>query len=425
MKVFKFGGASVKDAKAVRNVANIIQLYTDDLMIVVSAMGKTTNAMEQLVLHYINNQDWLPKLNEIKAFHDTIVAELALTDDKSFIKIYNNIFKQLETKLNQDHAANYDYEYDQIVSFGEIISTTIVSGYLNAQLIENEWLDARKLIRTSSSYREGKLDWELTQALFKSKTGLIYQDNSKRNIGITQGFIGHTDTGQTTTLGREGSDFTAAIAAWCLDASDVTIWKDVPGMLNADPKYFNNTERLAKISFREAIELSYYGASVIHPKTIKPLQNKDIPLYVKSFINPENEGTIIQSDATYDSLIPSYIFKENQRLISISPRDFSFIIEENMRDIFDALGKFKIKVNMMQNSAISFSICVDNDISKIAQFISFLEKEYQIKYNDDLNLMTVRHYNETILGQLTRNKEVLLEQRSRHTTRFVLRDISK
>lgn len=425
MKVFKFGGASVKDANAVKNVAKIIQLYTDDLMIITSAMGKITNALEQLVLSYISNENWQTKYDEIKSFHDNIVNDLLLNNDNSFMQLYDKIFEQLSIKLNQDHAANYDYEYDQIVSYGEIISTTIVSGYLNSQLIENVWLDARKLIRTTTSYREGKVDWELTKALFTSKTGLIYQDTSKRNICITQGFIGHTDTGQTTTLGREGSDFTAAIAAWCLDAKDVTIWKDVPGMLNADPKYFNNTERLAKISFREAIELSYYGASVIHPKTIKPLQNKDISLFVKSFLHPESEGTIIQSDAKYDNLIPSYIFKENQRLISISPRDFSFIIEENMRDIFDALNQFRIKVNMMQNSAISFSICVDNDISKIAQFISFLEKEYQIKYNDDLNLMTVRHYNETILGQLTHNKEVLLEQRSRHTTRFVLRDIAK
>jgi aspartate kinase len=377
------------------------------------------------VLQYVSNEDYQTKFEEIKSFHDNIVNELSLVEDESFMQLYDKIFSRLGTKLKQDHAANYDYEYDQIVSFGEIISTTIVSGYLNSQLIENVWLDARKLIRTSSSFRESKVDWELTKALFESKTGLIYQDKSKRNICITQGFIGHTDTGQTTTLGREGSDFTAAIAAWCLDATDVTIWKDVPGMLNADPKYFNNTERLAKISFREAIELSYYGASVIHPKTIKPLQNKNISLYVKSFLNPESEGTVIQSDAKYDNLIPSYIFKENQRLISISPRDFSFIIEENMRDIFDALDKFKIKVNMMQNSAISFSICVDNDVSKIAQFISFLDEAYQIKYNDDLNLMTVRHYNEAILGQLTHKKEVLLEQRSRHTTRFVLRDNSK
>ncbi len=425
MKVFKFGGASVKNAESVRNVAKIIQLYKDDLMIVISAMGKMTNALENLVNSYYKKEDWRPIFEEITSYHNAIINDLNLHEDESFSKIYLKILSQLELKLSSDSTANYDYEYDQIVSFGEILSTTIVSGYLNSELIENEWLDARKLIRTNATFREGKIDWELTQALFAAKTGVLYQDNSKRNICIIQGFLGHTDTGQTTTLGREGSDFTAAIAAWCLNAEDVTIWKDVPGMLNADPKYFNNTERLAKISFREAIELSYYGASVIHPKTIKPLQNKDVPLYVKSFIHPTSEGTTIQSDAKYDSLVPSYIFKDNQKLITISPRDFSFIIEENMRDIFEALSNCKIRVNMMQNSAISFSICVDDDEQKVANLIKCLEVEYQIKYNAGLNLMTVRHYNETILGQLTQNKEVLLEQRSRHTTRFVLRDISQ
>ncbi len=425
MKVFKFGGASVKDAEAVRNVARIIQLYPDDLMVIISAMGKMTNSFENLVKAYFNDEDWQIILSEIRAFHDEIILDLGLLTDASFSKIYEKVFSQLENKLEQESTDNFDYEYDQTVSFGEIISTTVVSGYLNSQFIENEWLDARKLIRTNANFREAKVDWELTEAIFNAKTGLLYKDQTRRNICITQGFLGHTDTAQITTLGREGSDFTAAIAAWCLNAENVTIWKDVPGMLNADPKYFNNTERLAKISYREAIELSYYGASVIHPKTIKPLQNKNIPLFVKSFVNPKDEGTIIQKDAKYDNLIPSYIFKENQRLISISPRDFSFIIEGNLRDIFDALDKFKIKVNMMQNSAISFSICVDDDPIKITQLIEFLDHQYQVKYNKALNLMTVRHYNEAILDQLTRNKEILLEQRSRHTTRFVLRDISK
>jgi aspartate kinase len=425
IKVFKFGGASVKDAASVKNVADIIGMYSEDLMVVISAMGKITNALEKLVSRYFGNEEWQEDFQAIKDYHDLIVSELGLQNDASFLLIYEGLFSQLKNKMQSENSGNYDYEYDQIVSYGELISTTIVSGYLNSTLTENEWLDARKLIRTNNNFREGKVDWELTLALFKSKTGLLFKDETKRNICITQGFIGHTDTGQTTTLGREGSDFTAAIAAWCLDAIDVTIWKDVPGMLNADPKYFNNTERLSKISFREAIELSYYGASVIHPKTIKPLQNKDISLYVKSFIEPKSEGSLIQSDAKYDSLVPSYIFKENQMLLSISPRDFSFIVEENMRDIFDALDKCKIKVNMMQNSAISFSICVDYDKSKIDSLLKNLEEAYQIKYNTDLNLMTVRHYNEAILNQLTTNKEVLLEQRSRHTSRFVLREIVK
>lgn len=421
MRVYKFGGASVKNADAVRNVKEIINRTDDDLMVIISAMGKMTNALEKVVQHYTGGSATSKEFQEIKSFHDEIINDLELSIDEFFMSLYERLFDKLATKLAEDPTSNYDYEYDQIVSFGELISTTIVSGYLNAQGVENEWIDARKVVRTDNTYREGKVDWELTRALFKSKTGAFYQNNNKRTICITQGFLGHTDTGQTTTLGREGSDYSAGIAAWSLDAESVTIWKDVPGMLNADPKYFNNTERLPKISFREAIELSYYGASVIHPKTIKPLQNKDIPLYVKSFLDPDAEGTVIQKDITADHLVPSYIFKNDQTLISISPKDFSFIVEGNLRDIFDALHTSKIKVDLMQNSAISFSICVTADQKKLEQLISLLNDEYEVRYNTDLQLMTVRHYNEEILKKLKSGKEVLLEQRSRHTTRFVMR----
>jgi aspartate kinase len=420
MKVYKFGGASVKDAPSVKNVMSIISRTESDLMVVISAMGKMTNAFEVLVKQYTEGAATGKSYDEIKTFHDTIIGELGLNDDEHFMSLYDGLFDKLATKLSDDSTDNFDYEYDQIVSFGELISTTIVSGYLNAQGVNNEWIDARKVVRTDDAYREGKVDWELTEALFKSKTGEFYQ-NADRTICITQGFLGHTNTGQTTTLGREGSDYSAGIAAWCLGAENVTIWKDVPGMLNADPKYFNNTERLPKISFREAIELSYYGASVIHPKTIKPLQNKDIPLYVKSFVNPDAEGTIIQKDITADHLVPSYIFKKDQTLISISPRDFSFIVEGNLRDIFEALHQCKINVNLMQNSAISFSICANEDETKMNHLMELLGKEYEIRYNTNLQLMTVRHYNEEILRTLKEDKEVLLEQRSRHTTRFVMR----
>jgi aspartate kinase len=420
MKVYKFGGASVKDAPSVKNVMSIISRTESDLMVVISAMGKMTNAFEVLVKQYTEGAATGKSYDEIKTFHDTIIGELGLNDDEHFMSLYDGLFDKLATKLSDDSTDNFDYEYDQIVSFGELISTTIVSGYLNAQGVNNEWIDARKVVRTDDAYREGKVDWELTEALFKSKTGEFYQ-NADRTICITQGFLGHTNTGQTTTLGREGSDYSAGIAAWCLGAENVTIWKDVPGMLNADPKYFNNTERLPKISFREAIELSYYGASVIHPKTIKPLQNKDIPLYVKSFVNPDAEGTIIQKDITADHLVPSYIFKKDQTLISISPRDFSFIVEGNLRDIFEALHQCKINVNLMQNSAISFSICANEDETKMNHLMELLGKEYEIRYNTNLQLMTVRHYNEEILRTLKEDKEVLLEQRSRHTTRIVMR----
>ncbi|CAG5076295.1 aspartate kinase [Parvicella tangerina] len=420
MKVFKFGGASVKNAEAVENVRRIISNTSDDLMVVISAMGKMTNAFEELVGRYSKGEVTGQQLDKIRAYHDEIVHDLKLQEDEFFMSLYERLFEKLLGKLSEEPSANYDYEYDQVVSFGELISTTIISGFLNAQGVENEWIDARKIIRTDDTYREGKVDWELTAALFKSKTGALYQAQG-RTICITQGFLGHTDTGQTTTLGREGSDYSAGIAAWCLDAESVTIWKDVPGMLNADPKFFNNTERLPKISFREAIELSYYGASVIHPKTIKPLQNKDIPLYVKSFVDPNADGTEIQRDITSDHLIPSYIFKNDQTLISISPRDFSFIVEGNLRDIFDALHQSKTKVNLMQNSAISFSICVNEDEEKLNLLMNLLGDDYEVRYNTNLQLMTVRHYNEEILQSLKGEKEVLLEQKSRHTTRFVMR----
>jgi aspartate kinase len=421
MKVFKFGGASVKDADSVLNVLKIMNLYDADLMVVVSAMGKTTNAMEKVVDLYFNKLDFSEEINFVHQFHQAIIKDLGLEDDESFLAVFKSFWDKLRDKLTTEPSTNYDYEYDQIVSFGELFSTTIISGTLNAQGIENEWVDARKIIRTSNDYREGVVDWELTQALFKSKVGALYQDASKRTICVTQGFIGHNDIAQTTTLGREGSDFTAGIAAWCLDAEDVTIWKDVPGMLNADPKLFNNTKKLSKISFREAIELSYYGASVIHPKTIKPLQNKGISLFVKSFLNPQEEGTIIQVGSENDSLIPSFIFKDNQLLISISPRDFSFIGEHNMRDIFNAFSEVKIKVNLMQNSAISFSVCVDDDSVKLKELMALLDEEYSIKYNVGLSLLTIRHHNERTISKLTEGSEILVEQKSRQTARFVMR----
>ncbi len=421
VKVYKFGGASVKNAKGVENVAKIIASSNHNIIVVVSAMGKMTNLLEDIVHSYFNGLDYQGTLKNFKSYHDTIIMDLNLVADSDFMTLYTQHFVKMEMRLQQEPSALYDYEYDQIVCFGELVSTVIISGYLNKLAIENVWLDARKIIRTNNNYRDAKVDWELTAALFKAKIGLLLQDLTTRKICVIQGFIGHTETGQVTTLGREGSDFTAGIVAWCLDAVDVTIWKDVPGMLNADPKYFSNTQKLAKISFREAIELSYYGASVIHPKTIKPLQNKEIPLYVKSFIHPNDEGTEIQESVTYDALIPSYIFKENQLLISISPRDFSFIVEENMRDIFEKLNQLKIKINLMQNSALSFSICVDNDGLKIPTFIEAVSKEYSVKYNEGLKLLTIRHHNEQVIQQLVNAKDVLVEQKSRHTARFVMR----
>jgi len=422
MKVFKFGGASVKDASSVLNVAEILNLYTDDLVVVVSAMGKTTNLMEELTDSFIkeNKEELEQVYKNLYNLHYQIVADLGLTEDIDFITLFEYKFDELEQRINTEPSDNKDYVYDQIVSFGEIISTTIISGFLNFINMENCWFDARKLIRTDNKYRSANVNWNKTNDLINKKIGTYLKDTSKRNIAITQGFIGHTDTKQTTTLGREGSDFSASILAWSLNAEDVTIWKDVPGMLNADPKYFNNCVKLDQISFKEAIELSYYGASVIHPKTIKPLQNKNIPLFVKSFMNPTESGTKIQESGVDDARIPSYIFKQNQILISFIPRDFSFIDEKSLTELFDFFSTKDIKINLMQNSAISFSICIDENEEKLAQILINFKEKYKVKYNQKLELLTIRHYTTKVVGQLTEGKSVLAQQNSRQTARFVL-----
>jgi aspartate kinase len=419
MKVFKFGGASVKDAEAVRNVADIINLYAENLVIVVSAMGKTTNAMEEIVEAYFSNDKIKTKglISNVIDFHNNIIRTLGLPKLESIETIFNN----LNQKVSQTPTTNFDYEYDQVVSFGEVMSTTIISEYLNSIDKNCKWFDARKIIRTGNKHREAKVDWECTKENVFSNIDAYFSVRGHQKIAITQGFIGHNEKGKTTTLGREGSDFSASILAWCLNAEEVIIWKDVAGVLNADPKYFDACKKLNKISFREAIELSYFGASVIHPKTIKPLQNLGIPLFVKCFLNPKEAGTEIQSSLENDTLIPSFIFKQNQILISISPKDFSFIAEDNLSEIFEHLSKNGIKINLMQNSAISFSICVDNNSSRINKTINLLSGNYTVKYNDGLELLTIRHYDDKTIQKLTTNKEVLVEQKSRHTARFVMK----
>ncbi len=424
MRVFKFGGASVKNADAVRNVKNIINLFDDDLTIVISAMGKTTNALEEVVNAHAENdlEKAYSAISQLKSFHQEIIRDLDFESEETEAKIYQ-IIDDLKARIDSSAAPNYNYDYDQIVSLGEVMSTTIISDYLNKTGCPNFWLDARKLVRTDNNYREGIVDWETTKTLVTEKVNENVNAMDKY-IGITQGFLGHTDTFQTTTLGREGSDYTAAILAWCLEAKDVTIWKDVPGVLNADPKWFDNCEKLDKISFKEAIELSYYGASVIHPKTIKPLQNKEIPLYVKSFVTPEAEGTVIQSSIENDHLIPSFIFKMNQILISISPKDFSFIMEKNLSHIFELFSKYGVKINLMQNSAISFSVCTDFDIRKSPDLIKDLKETYNVKYNQGLELVTIRHYDQKTIDRVTVNKAILVEQKSRHTARMVMRELN-
>jgi aspartate kinase len=421
MLVFKFGGASVRDAAAIQNVASILSLYPGKkLTVVVSAMGKSTNKLEEIVeaLETKNHKLFSGLVDELEEFHMDIMA--TLFPERHF-KIYQTIeelFEKLRSRYEAVFSENKSFEYDQVVSLGEVLSSQIVSAYLIDQDFSVQWMDARKLIRTDHSYQEGKVDWDKTEQLVREKMLPSFTD---ADILLTQGFIGHTAEGFTTTLGREGSDYTAGILAYCGEAESVTIWKDVPGMLNADPKYFENTKKLEAISFKEAIELSYYGASVIHPKTIQPLQNRNIPLYVKSFLDPKSDGTVIQASSSQDHLIPSYIFKFDQALYSFTPKDFSFIVEENLSVIFGKLSDLYVKINLMQNSALSFSILVDQKKVKRKQLLELFQKEYEVKYNEDLSLVTIRHYDEETINQVTKGKETLLQQRTRHTARFVLK----
>ncbi len=424
MKVFKFGGASVKDASAVRNVSKIIQLYKGEkIIVVISAMGKTTNALEEVVqfLWTKNKAAFDAKIEEVENYHFQLIDELFGENSNPIKTILTPIFENLKNKFSEEEKNSFDFEYAQIVSLGEIISTQIVNSFLKIDGLNSNWVDARKLIRTNHNYREAEIDWNKTEMLIRE--GFL-PNFDQFDCQITQGFIGHTSDNFTTTLGREGSDFTAGIFAYCVHADDVTIWKDVPGMLNADPKFFQNTIKLDRISFREAIELSYYGASVIHPKTIKPLQNKEIPLYVKSFINPEAEGTVIQSESEFDNLVPSFIFKHNQILISFTPRDFSFIAEENLSDIFMRLSKANAKINLMQNSALSFSVLLDEDKIDLQQLLGLFENHYSVKFNENLELVTIRHYDQKTVDLVTKNKEIFLEQKTKETARFVLKPIS-
>jgi aspartate kinase len=420
MKVFKFGGASVKDANAVKNVASILSLYKDEkLGVVISAMGKTTNAMEKIIDAYWNKskEEFTSLIEERRRFHIEIIDELFADSSLHIYEEVNDVLDGLLEYFDRKASGNYDFEYDQIVGLGEVMSTKIVSAYLSYNGMQSKWMDARKLIFTNDTFREAELDWEITTKNFRAN---FKPEFETVDILVTQGFVG-SNNGATTTLGREGSDFTAGIIAYCCDAEDVTIWKDVPGMLNADPKWFDNTVKLNQISFREAIELSYYGASVIHPKTIKPLQNKEIPLYVKSFIDPHEDGTVIQSSMSKDHLVPSFIFKMNQILFSFTPKDFSFIVEKNLSDIFDRLSKANAKINLMQNSALNFSILLDEDKVNTEEILDLFGDHYYVKFNEGLELVTIRHYDQATLDRVTVDKDLVLQQKTRETARLIVK----
>lgn len=422
MKIFKFGGASVKDAAAVKNVAKIVQSFPgEQLVVVVSAMGKITNALERLAdAYFYKNADAVAVLNEIKEYHRNLLDELFGTDHPIQDEI-SNTFVELDWIIEDEPTGSYNFEYDQIVSMGELVSTKIISAYLTESGIKNTWWDVRGLIQTDNTYREGKLNWELTGQLVKEQLLPFFGDQP--NTVVTQGFLGGTSENFTTTLGREGSDYTAAILAFATDADSVTIWKDVPGVLNADPKWFDETQKLDQISYQDAIELAYYGATVIHPKTIKPLQNKKIPLYVKSFVQPEMPGTVI-NELQSPLPVPCFIFKVNQVLISISPKDFSFIVEENFSDIFNLFAEQQVKVNVMQNSAISFSVSVDQDARKLPELIRLLQKKYRVLYNEGLELITIRYYDQATIDRVTIDKQILLEVKSRYTVQLVVRPLN-
>ncbi|WP_457287699.1 aspartate kinase [Pedobacter sp. UYP24] len=421
MRVYKFGGASVKDASGVINIAQIINSCPDQkLLVVISAMGKVTNKLEELTSAYLEglgNTDEI--LDEIKEFHFKIARDLFPNYSHPIYNEISNSFVEIEWLLDEEPTDKPDYIYDQIVSIGEIISTKIVAAYLEFIGTKAKWLDARNYIHTDNTYREGKVNWGKTELEIQKKLLPIVENH----IGITQGFIGSTSENFTTTLGRDGSDYSAAIFSAALNADSLTIWKDVPGVLNADPKWFDETERIAQLSYHDAIELAYYGATIIHPKTIKPIQNKNIPLYVRSFLEPDAEGTDITGVKNHLP-IPSFIFKVNQVLISIFPKDFSFIIEENLSGIFNLFHNHKIKINTMLNSAISFSVSFDHDAKKMEKLIQDLSKDYKVKYNTGIELVTIRYYNQETIDRVTAFKNILLEVKSRNTCQIVMKNKS-
>ncbi|MEI6021226.1 MAG: aspartate kinase [Bacteroidota bacterium] len=421
MQVFKFGGASVKDAQAVENVSKILKKYLGQKTImVVSAMGKTTNLLEALAKAYFHGQEEkFDLLQKVKNYHFQIIEQLFPDKQNAVYDELENVFVELLWNIEEEPSGSFSFHYDQIVSIGEVLSTKIISHYLNSNQCANYWLDIRGILQTDNTYREGKVDYALSEALVNNQLLPLMQNHS---MLVTQGFIGGTSENYTTTLGREGSDYTAALLAYFANAEKVVIWKDVPGVLNADPKYFKNTKKIDELGYHDAIELTYFGASVIHPKTIKPLQNKNIPLYVRSFLKPEDEGTVIK-DGEKRNTVTSFIFKTNQILLSIQPKDFSFIAEDNLSLIFALFSKHNVRVNMMHNSAISFSVCVDHDEEKINALLEELHQQFKVLYNTDVQLMTIRNYNPEIITKLSENKLVLLEQRSRNTHQMVMKDI--
>jgi aspartate kinase len=421
INVFKFGGASVKDAASIQRIAGILKQYAGQpVVVVVSAMGKTTNHLEEVVAaHAAQNGKAFDLLNDIKNWHYTIMLEL-FDEEAEVFPAVNDAFVEIEWALEDEPHENYDYTYDQIVSVGEIVSTKIIAAFLNQEGLHTYWQDARDIILTDDIFREGWVQWpETIERAQKHILPILKEDR----FVITQGFIGSTTENFTTTLGREGSDYTAAILSYCLDAESMTIWKDVSGVLTADPRLFENVIKLDRLSYKEAIEMTYYGAKVIHPKTIKPLQNKSIPLFVKSFLNPEGEGTRI-ADEVLDSEYPPMVAVEtDQVLLQISTRDFSFVAEHHISDLFSKIADLRLQVNMMQNTAISFFVVMSDIDDKIDRFAASIQDDFKVIIDRGLELITVRHYRPEVLDSLRQGRIVLLEERIRQTVQMVVKQM--
>ncbi|MFT7121949.1 MAG: aspartate kinase [Neolewinella sp.] len=423
LNVFKFGGASINDATAIRNVAEILKSYLGQpLVIVVSAMGKTTNALE-VVANAYHKGDIDTARQRLSALHNSVLTTIKeLFGDnvpEDMMANINDSFVSIEWALEDPQNEEYDYDYDQIVPLGELISSHLVAAYLTHAGLPTSWLDARDCVITDNTYREGWVHWPDTQARISRNVPPLLE----KGFVLTQGFIGSTTENFTTTLGREGSDYSAAIFSYCLDAEKMSIWKDVPGVLTADPRLFDNVSLVERLSYKEAIEMTYYGASIIHPKTIKPLQNKGIPLHVRSFINPDGVGTVISADAA-DNYPPMVAIEKEQGLVNISTRDFSFVAEHHIKELFDHITTTRLQVNMMQNTAISFNIVVNDIDDRIERFQALVEENFKTTVDRDLELITIRHYTPEVTESMRRGKVTLLEGKLPLTVQMVVKEVA-
>lgn len=416
MRIFKFGGASVKDADGVKNVVHVLrEVGYENTLLVISAMGKTTNAMERVVERYFDDKNGLDAvIQEIVDSHKAIINDLFEVKNHEIHNRVNALIEEFRGFLMWNKSPKYAFVYDQVVGYGELLSTTIVSAYLNEIGLDNDWVDVRNLIKTDNSYRDAQVNWDKTQEQISA--GI-----NPNKLYITQGFLGSDENNFTTTLGREGSDYTAAILAYCLKAESVTIWKDVPGVLNADPRHFKETQLLHEISYREAIELAFYGASVIHPKTLQPLQGREIPLLVKSFLNPKAQGTVVGRGTKISPEVPCFIVKKNQVLLKLSSLDFSFIVEENMSELFKLFHDHRLKVDLIQNSAISFSVCLDNKFGGLEEILPVLERKFKVTHHEGVSLYTIRHFDENSVAKVLNGHTILVEQRGKQTIQLVVK----